>query len=76
MVERRRKGIERKPDASKIVVVTEPGGRFAARLDATLVDRSQVGLCVEVTKVLPLGIAVQVELVDEKGQPEKNRSQE
>lgn len=67
MVERRRTGIERKPDTSKIVVVTEPGGRFAARLDAILVDRSQVGLCVEVTKVLPLGMAVQVELVNEKG---------
>mgnify|MGYP000653056002 CR=1 FL=1 len=67
MVERRRRGVERKPETGKIVVVTEPGGRFAARLDATLVDRSEVGLCVEVLKVLPLGIQVQVEIPTETG---------
>lgn len=50
-----------------MVVVTEPGSRFAARLDATLVDRSEVGMCVDVDKPLPLGMAVQVEMPGESG---------
>ena len=70
MVERRRKGVERKPDQAKVIVISEPGSRFAARLDALLVDRSEVGLCVEVEKPLPLGMAVQVEIPGGKGELE------
>jgi hypothetical protein len=70
MVERRRKGVQRTADTASIVVVTEPGSRFAARLDATLVDRSEVGLCVEVLKPLPLGMSVQVEIPNGKGATE------
>lgn len=62
MEERRRKGVVRTAETVAVTVVTEPGSRFAARLDATLVDRSQVGLCVEVQKALPLGMAVHVEI--------------
>jgi curved DNA-binding protein len=43
-------------------VVSEPGSRFAARIDALLVDRSEAGLCVELAKALPLGMAVHVEV--------------
>jgi curved DNA-binding protein len=67
MIERRRKGVDRIPASGKIIVVSEPGSRFAARLDGVLVDRSEVGLCVEVTKPLPLGMAVQVEIPEAKG---------
>ncbi len=67
MVDRRRKGVERKPDTNGVVLITEPGSRFAARLDATLVDRSEAGMCVEVKKPLPLGMAVQVEMSGAKG---------
>jgi len=66
MVDRRRKGVERKASSLQVVVVTEPGSRFAARLDGTLINRSEVGLCVEVAKPLPLGMAVQVEIPGEK----------
>lgn len=70
MVERRRKGVERKQSSSSVVLITEPGSRFAARVDAILVDRSDAGLCVEVTKPLPLGMAVHVEIPNEKQQIE------
>jgi len=70
MIERRRKGAERQQAGGKITVISEPGSRFAARLDAMLVDRSPVGLCVEVSKPLPLGMAVQVEIPGEKGATE------
>jgi len=70
MVEKRRKGTERKADSGNIVVVTEPGSRFAARLDAKLVNRSEAGLCVEVLKALPLGMAVQIEIPGAKGSTE------
>ena len=67
MEERRRRGVERKAASTKLIVVTEPGSRFAARLDGELVDYSDVGLCVEVAKALPLGMAVQVEIPCESG---------
>jgi hypothetical protein len=62
MEERRRKGITRKPDGAAVTLVTEPGSRFAARHEALLVDRSEVGFCVEVDKPLPLGMAVNLEI--------------
>ena len=67
MEERRRRGVDRKTGNGKIIIVTEPGSRFAARLDAELVDFSDVGLCVEVAKPLPLGMAVQVEIPSGSG---------
>ncbi len=70
MVERRRKGIVRKPDSTTVVLTTEPGSRFAAKVEAVLVDRSEVGMCVEVDKALPLGMAIQVEIPGANGDTE------
>ncbi len=64
--ERRRKAATRKISFGKIEVVTEPGSRFATRVQANLIDRSEMGVCVEVAAALPMGMAVQVVLDGEQ----------
>ncbi len=61
MKERRKKGSERKQASGTIALVTEPNSRFAKKIDATLVNRSDMGFCVEVNKPLPLGMDLVVE---------------
>ncbi len=64
--ERRRKAAPRKIDFGKIEVVTEPASRFATRVQASLIDRSEMDVCLEVAVALPLGMAVQVVLSGEQ----------
>jgi hypothetical protein len=61
MKERRKKGTERKQASGTIALITEPNSRFANKIDAKLVNRSEAGFCVEVTKPLPLGLDLVVE---------------
>jgi hypothetical protein len=71
MTERRRKSTSRKIGFGKLTLITEPGSRFAAKVDGVLVNRSEGGVCVEVAKPLPLGMSLQVDMKDETGQPEQ-----
>jgi curved DNA-binding protein len=69
--ERRRKAIERKSSFGRVTLITEPGTRFAARVEGLLINRSETGICVEVDKALPIGMLVQVEMRTEKGDAEQ-----
>ncbi|MFN8941781.1 MAG: J domain-containing protein [Acidobacteriota bacterium] len=70
MVDRRRKDKLRRPDNSMAVLVSEPGSRFAARLEAVVVNRSELGMCLAVPKALPLGMGVEVEFASDHGAKE------
>jgi hypothetical protein len=61
MKERRNKAAQRKQASGKVALVTEPNSRFASKIEATLVNQSELGVCVEVLKPLPLGIELLVQ---------------
>jgi hypothetical protein len=66
MKERRSKGAQRKSASGTVTLVTEPNSRFASKIEATLVNQSELGVCVEVLKPLPLGIEILVQGPDSK----------
>jgi DnaJ-domain-containing protein 1 len=66
MKERRSKGAQRRAASGTVTLVTEPNSRFATKIEATLVNQSDLGVCVEVLKPLPLGIEILVEGQDGK----------
>jgi hypothetical protein len=71
MKERRKKGAERKNGSGMLTLVTEPSSRFAQRIDAQLVNESEFGFCVEVTKPLPLGMDLHIEKPLPSGQTQR-----
>ncbi len=71
MRERRKKAAERKAATGRITLITEPNGRFAAKIEATLINRSDLGVCVEVNKPLPLGMDLLAEISSGGGETQK-----
>lgn len=66
MKERRSKGAQRRTASGTVTLITEPNSRFASKIEATLVNQSELGVCVEVLKPLPLGIELLVQATDGK----------
>lgn len=69
--ERRRKAVERKNSFGRVTLLTEPGSRFAANVEGLLINRSETGICVEVSKAMPIGMLVRVEMRGEQGDAEQ-----
>lgn len=66
MKERRKKGTQRNAASGTVTLVTEPNSRFASKIEATLINQSELGVCVELLKPLPLGIEILVQTNDGK----------
>lgn len=61
MKERRKKGAARRDANGSVQLITEPNSRFAQTIEGRLVNESDFGFCVEVTKPLPLGMELHLE---------------